>query len=196
MSAGRREFIDHIERYLGTIQRGWNTSPDGEPMDFQIIECLGGQVADARVFSTLGLSDFPLQSAVSNKLIRHELLLIVPESFGERNIPAVLQQLALHALKRKSAYLAGEVLEATNPVFSGKPFYGFCASIPVILPEEFRGYALPDGNGMVFAWMMPITKLEAAYVRMKGADEFETLLEARNADMVDLDRPDYTQMRS
>ena len=163
-------------------------------MDFQVIECLGGQIAQARVFCTLGLSDFPLRSAVSDKIIRQELLIAVPESVGERNIPALLQQLGSNALKRGSAYLAGEVIERGNRVFPGKSFYGFYTAIPVILPEEFRGYRFDDGDEMVFAWMAPITTLEAAYVRSKGWSKFEQLLEARNADLVDLDRPDYTQI--
>ncbi len=194
MSIERKAFIDHIEKYLGTIQTGWKTSPDGQPMDFQVIECLGGQIAQARVFSTLGLSDFPLRSAVTDKIIRHELLIAVPESFGERNIPALLQQLGSDALKRGSAYLAGEVIERSGPIFSGKPFQAFYTAIPIILPEEFRGYTFDDGSQMVFAWMAPITMLEAAYVRSKGWSKFEQLLEARNADLVDLDRPDYTQI--
>lgn len=194
MSDERKGFVDHIEKYLGRIQRGWKTSPDGEPIDFSVIECMGGQIAQARVFSTLGLSDFPLRSAVSDKIIRHELFIAVPESFGERNIPALLQQLGLNALKNHYAYLAGEVIERGNPIFSGKPFYAFYTAIPVILPEAFRGYTFDDGDEMVFAWMVPITNLEAAFVRTRGWGIFEQLLEARNADLVDLDRPDYTQI--
>lgn len=191
MSIERKGVIEHIEHYFGPIQHGWKTSPDGAPMDFQVVECLGGKIARARVFSTLGLSDFPLRSAVSDKMIRHELLIAVPDSFGDRNIPAVLQQLASDALKKGSPYLRGEVIERGNPIFSGKPFYGFYTAIPVILPEESRGYKFGDGDQMVFAWMVPITKLEGAYLRSKGWSKFEALLEARNADLVDLDRPDY-----
>jgi len=193
MSLERKAFIDHIEKYLGPIQRGWKTSPDGDLMKFQVIQCLGGQIAQARVYCTLGLSDFPLRSAASDKLIRQELLMAVPESFGERNVPALVQQLGLEVLKRESAYLAGEVIERYNPIFSGKPFYAYYTAIPIILPEEFRTYTFDDGDQMVFAWMVPITKLEAAYARSKGWDKFETLLEGKNADLVDLDRPDYTQ---
>src|SRR6266568_8796130 len=165
MAIERKVFIDHIEKYLGVIQHGWKASPDGKPMDFQVIECLGGQVTDARVFCTLGLSDFPLRSAVSEKLIRHELLIAAPESFGERNIPALLQQLGSDALKRESAYLCREVIERSNPIFSGKPFCAFYTAIPVILPKEFRTYTDSNGDEIVFAWMVPITKLEASYVR-------------------------------
>src|SRR5215471_1203614 len=194
MSVERKAFIDHIEKYLGKIQGGWKTTPDGNPMGFQIIECWGGQIPKARAFSTLGLSDFPLRSAVSEKIIRHELLMAVPDSFGERNVPAVLQQLGSNALERKSAYLAGEVVELGNPIFSGLPFYAFYTAIPVVLPEQFRSYAFEDGERMVFAWMVPITKLEAAYVRRQGWSRFEALLEGQKADLVDLNRPDYTQI--
>lgn len=194
MSVERTAFIDHIEKYLGAIQHGWKTSPDGEPMKFQVIECLGGELAQARVFSTLGLSDFPLRSAASDKLIRHELLIAVPDSFEHRNIPAVLQQLASDVLKRESAYLRGEVVERNNPIFSGKPFHAFYAAIPIILPEKFGTFLFGGGDQAVFVWMVPITKLEASYVRSKGWSKFEALMEGHKADLVDLDRPDYSQI--
>jgi hypothetical protein len=118
----------------------------------------------------------------------------VPHAFGERNVPAVLQQLAAQALQRKSAYLRGEVVERSNPIFSGGRFHAFYAAIPVILPDDFRIYTSDNGEQAVFVWMVPITKLEAAYVRTKGWSSFEALLEAQNADLVDLQRPDFTQM--
>src|SRR4051794_13670074 len=135
MSIERSALVDHMEKYLETIQRGWKASPDGYPMKFQIVECLGGRISQARVFSTLGLSDFPLRSSVSEKTIRQELLIAVPESFGRRNIPPVLQQLGSTAIDRGFAFLRGEVVERSNPIVSGKPFYGFYTSIPITLPE-------------------------------------------------------------
>lgn len=70
----------------------------------------------------------------------------------------------------------------------------FYTSIPITLPEEFRTYTFDHGDQMIFAWMIPITKPEAAYVRSKGWEKFERLLEAQNADLVDLDRLDYTRV--
>jgi len=195
-SAGRKDFITHIERYLGPIQRGWSKTPDGHSMGFQIAECFGGKVDRTHIYCTIGLSDYPLPSAVSNKTIRHELMVAVPDAFDASNVIGVLHQLASIALKRNSAFLRGEVIEGASLVFQHKPFNGFYITMPVILPEDFNTYTFKDNlcgtcdHGM-FAWLVPITKSEAGFVREKGWEKFEELLESKKADLIDLNRPSY-----
>ena len=84
-------------------------------------------------------------------------------------------------------------MEGSTAIFAKRQFYAFYVTVPVILPRESWSYTFDDGEQAIFAWLVPITKLEAAYVRNKGWDKFESLLEAKNADLVDLDRPDYAQ---
>ena len=113
--SGSPSLIAHIEHYLGRIQAGWTKSPDGKTLGFQVVKCAGDSYLEhVRAFCTVGLSHYPFKSRVSKKLIRQELLILVPEAFGDRNVPVVLQQLASAALVHRSPYLCGEVIERRN----------------------------------------------------------------------------------
>src|SRR4051812_27127492 len=102
--------IDHIESYLGEVGQGWSLDPDGSKQPFQVVECKGRGLQGVNAFCTLGLSDQALASRMSKKEIRHELFMIAPETFGEGNIPGILQQLGAEALRKNSAYLRGDVI--------------------------------------------------------------------------------------
>ena len=188
MAKSAKSLIDHIEKYLGRIDVGWTRSPQGEKLGFQVVKCLGGQLEHARAFCTVGLSNFRLRSNVSDKLIRQELLILLPESCEDQNIPAVLQQPGSAALTHESAFLCGEIIERSNPVFRNRPFYAFVAAVPVLLPDDFSVYTDENGNDIVFAWMVPITKTEADFVRREGWDKLENILIDQGADLLDIDR--------
>ena len=79
--------IEHYEKYLGTIQHGWSQDANGIEMPFQVIECQGGTIPEIAAFATLGLSKYELISPHSTKLIRHELFLAAPVTFGTKNLP-------------------------------------------------------------------------------------------------------------
>ena len=147
-----------------------------------------GYMAQTNAFCTVGLSYYPLLSRVSDKTIWQELLILTPESFGERNIPAVLQQLGSAGLTHRSAFLCGEFIERENAIFGDLPFYGFVAAIPVTLPDEFSTYTAKDGRQIIFAWMVPVTKAEAAIVRKEGWGKLEDMFVAQETDLVALDR--------
>ena len=190
MATIQRSLSDHIEQYLGTIQCAWVKSDEGKEIPFHVLKCSGGQVDQATAFATIGLSNFPLMplAADQEQMIRHELLILTPTSFGNRNIPALLQQLGLDALKRNTGYVRGEVVEREGLLFKGAPFSAFYVAPPNILPDEFAVYTPDPGHRIVFAWMVPITKAEAQFVRAHGWNKFEDALEAEGADMVDFDR--------
>jgi hypothetical protein len=187
-SSQERGLVGHIEAYLGTIECGWSRSPDGQNLRFQVAKCVGGQIEEAVCFTTLGLSDHPLPSFASKKKIRHELFIAAPVSFGDRNIPAILQQIASDSLFHRSAMLCGEVIARPNPVFGGKPFTGFCAAIPSLLPEQFATWRDTDGAEVVFVWMVPLTQPEIDFVRREGWRKLEDISVARQVDLVDMDR--------
>lgn len=70
---------EHLEAFAGEIIGGWSSDADGTKLPFQIVQTAGG--LGTTTFATLGLSKFPLPgSRVGRepKLIRHELLMIVP----------------------------------------------------------------------------------------------------------------------
>jgi hypothetical protein len=188
MAKSAKSLIDHVEKYLGRIDGGWTHSPEGEKLGFQVVKCLGGRVEQARAFCTVGLSNFQLRSHVSDKLIRQELLILLPESCEDQNIPAVLQQLGNAALDHKAAFLCGEIIERSNPIFRNQPFYAFVAAVPALLPDDFSTFTDKNDNDIVFAWMVPITKTESDFVRREGWSRLEDIFIDQGTDLLDINR--------
>jgi hypothetical protein len=183
-----KDFIEHIERYLGTIEHGWTKSPSGKSMPFQIIECRGGVVRGAAAFMTLGLGQTELSSRVTQKLIRQELLITVRAVDATVGVPSLLQQVASDALTRREAYLRGDVIGPRGTIFEGSTMEAFYVTMPTYYPESFSTFEESAGCGRIIAWLLPITSKEAEYVRSRGWSEFETLLEKENPDLLNLNR--------
>src|SRR5262245_55862177 len=100
---------NHLESFLGPIDVAWKDA-DGAAWPFYVVRFRGGPIADTVTYSTLGLSDTPLPSPVSAKLIRHELLVMVRPAFADRNIPALLHQVGTEAISQNRPYLRGDLL--------------------------------------------------------------------------------------
>jgi hypothetical protein len=130
-----RSLIEHYEQYLGTVRHGWSRSPDGAEMPFQVVECRGGVLPGVAAFTTVGISRYELKSSVSAKVIRQELLLAAPVSFGARNIPGLLQQIGGEAINRGLAYLRGEVIGPRGRLFEKKDFKPSMSRSPYIFPK-------------------------------------------------------------
>jgi hypothetical protein len=110
--------VEHLENHLGLIQAGWKDS-DGTPWPFQVLRFTGGPIADAVTYTTLGLSDNSLPSAVSAKQVRHELVFMARPAFCDRNIPAVLHQVGVETIRSASALLRGDVLGPRGALIEG-----------------------------------------------------------------------------
>jgi hypothetical protein len=178
--------FQHIERYLGSINASWIETLEGDRCAFQIVRCTG-RVLDTTFFCTLGLSShrFPHGSG----LIRHELLIAVPKTFGTRNIPPLLQQLGTIALNRNTPLLIGEVMMGKNEVFAGWSFRGFYASHPSVIEDDaFAECIREDGQQVQFVWMAPLYQREIEFFRQHGPGHLEDLFVEKQIDLVDLNR--------
>ena len=182
------KLVEHLEKHLGRIEKGWDRTPDRDDIPFQVIACRGGAHAGVRAFSTLGLSSQGLRSAVSEKVIHQELFLAVPETFGEANLPALLQQVGLEAIEANLAYLRGDVIGPRGPLLDGKTFEALYVAMPVYFPDSFGACRLSDSVTVVIAWLIPITKREAAFVARQGWGAFEDRLVRTDPNLFDLDR--------
>jgi hypothetical protein len=174
--------IAHVETFLGSIECGWKVENALHP--FQIVKCsLDKEVA----LCTLGLSDLPLSSRVSEKKIRHELLFMFKGS-EPKNSSAVLQEIALSAASHNSAFLYGEVISRKGTAFPGTNFTAFCAISPAILPDEFAVFRNGQFGSVVFVWMVPITSSECTYIREHGWSQLESIFIDKGTDLTDLGR--------
>jgi hypothetical protein len=179
--------IEHLESHLGQIEAGWKDS-DGTRWPFQVVKFSGGPIANTVTYSTLGLSDTPLASPVSPKEIRHELILMARPEFCDRNIPAILHQIGMEAIRRGRPYLRGDLIGPRGTLILDTGMEALYLSPPAYLPEAFATYKSPEGVLCVFAWLVPVTSFEADFVKKKGWEAFEDRLASVNPDLLDLNR--------
>jgi len=182
------ELVEHLERYLGPIQEGWSIDADGLKLPFQVVRFDQGSGSGTISFSTLGLSRHALPSPASRQLIRHELLLLAPDSLRAGPIPSLLQQVALETLASGRALLRGDVLGPRGPLVPGSSMEAFYVGMPVYFPDEFATCEV-EGESVVIAWLIPISRSEAAFVTEHGWPAFEERLVATDPDLTDVDRP-------
>ena len=182
--------VQHLESYLGTVRCGWKELPDGQAAQYQVVEYEGlPTISGSVAYSTLGLSDVPLPPLPrTGQLIRHELVFLARKSFGRRNIPGLLQQVAQEALIRNRAYLCGDVIGPRGALFDESTLEALYVTNPVYLPDDFAACTLPTGEVAVIAWLVPITRSESEYVRSVGWRRFEDTLVAVDPDLLDFNR--------
>ncbi len=164
---------EYLERYLGEIQEGWTRDVDGNNMPFQILRFGRGSGPGTLSFSTLGLSAYGLQSPTTGREIRHELLMIVPESFASGPVPGLLQQVGIEALTSGRALLRGDVIGSRGPLVRGSAMEALYVGMPVYLPDDFATY-VSDDLSAVIAWLIPISQHEASYVAREDGSRSRT----------------------
>jgi len=189
--------FEHVERHLGPVNASWMETLDGEKCPFQVVRC-SHRVADTTFFCTLGLGNHPFRDmpgtgrdmpGTVKDPLRHELLIAVPNYFGTRNIPPLLQQLGSIAISRNKPFLKGEIIRGKNPVFTEWPFRGFYVSHPCVVSDDaFAECVREDGKTVTFVWMAPVYQLEIDFVRKYGSSRLEDMFIDRNVDLVDLNR--------
>jgi hypothetical protein len=177
--------LDHLEQHLGPIEEGWSTNASGFKLPFIVARLPGGPLEDMKVFATAGLSDHLLTSRVSSKVIRQELAFVVQASFGDRNIPGLLQQVGMNALEKHTAYLRGDVVGPYGRLFDVGEMEALYVGIPVCLPPSFESFTRKDGEITVMAWVVPISASESAFVRRNGWEAFEDELARLQPDLSD-----------
>ena len=164
---------DHIELHCGRIHRGWSGTSVGEDWPFQIIEMRGGSLAGISVFSTLGLSKYPLLNYAKHTSIQQELIFVSQTQTGERNIPALLLDLGTEAVNSGRAYTIKTLVgPRQSNVVVGTGFSALYLTTPGCLPDSF-GIFNGVREGKVFIlWAIPVFYDEAAYIQHYGGDKF------------------------
>lgn len=176
--------IAHFERVLGPVHTGWSHGPDGEEMPFQIVRFAGGSDADSAGYVTLGLSRHSLQSPVSDRLIRHELLMLAPDAVAPDLVVSLLLQIGTMSLRSGRALVRGNVIGPAGPVVPESDLTALYVTMPVYFPDEFATYSGADGD-VVVAWLVPISTREADFVSLQGWNAFEDHLVDQDPDLVD-----------
>jgi len=180
--------VEHFERHLGAIEVGWSKSADGVELPFQVVRFKGSIIPGCTAFATVGLSQQPLPSRRSDRDIRHEFVMLVPDRLREGPVPGLLQQVASQVLASESALLRGDVVGPRGPLFAMSRMEALYAAVPVYLPDDFASCEIEDGTDVAIVWLVPISRSEAEYVNGRGWDAFEERLVEVDPDLTDVDR--------
>jgi hypothetical protein len=178
------EVVHHLEKFLGETVGGWHSAD----WNFYVLEFPHVPFRNCTALATAGLSELALQSSVSAKEVRHELVLVFDKSHGPGNLPSVLHQVGMEAVERKRPYLRGDVIGPRDPLVDGTQMTGLYVTLPTFAPDGFANVEANDASQRIFAWLIPITTGEAAFVRDQGWSAFEDVLERVGPDLFDLRR--------
>lgn len=184
MNRSPTNLIDHVETHLGKMRDGFVASlSDGTPI--QVGNFPDRPFPNAITSISFGLSERALQ-APSGKKIRHELLMI-GRSGSEGSLSDVILAVANIIAGRGRPLLQGEVIGPAGPVVPGATVEALYATNPGYFPEEMEVWEGASGP-VVFAWLIPVTPAEAAYVELNGRARFEDEFWDANPDILDFSR--------
>lgn len=179
------QLVEHLESYLGEIDVGWTTAADGADVPFSVVRFSAIEtLPDCAVFSTLGLSRFPLPARRTGKRINHELMMMVPERLRTGPVPGLLQQLGSEVITSGSPLLRGDVVGPRGSLFAESVMQALYAALPVYLPDSFA-----EIDHIAIVWMVPISRKEAEFVVRHGWQTFESLLVDSAPDLIEVARP-------
>ena len=173
--------IDHLESYLGTIERGW-----GE-LKLQVAKFAGAPDKGVSTFCTLGLSRTPLPMR-DGRLVRQELLMSVAARYQDSAVAGFLLAFSEYVLSKNRALLRGDVVGPAAPLIPGVLASAVYCAMPVFFPDEFATFRGSDPP-TVLVWLVPQPAAEAEFARRVGWDRYETTLEEGEVDFWNLDRP-------
>lgn len=184
------DLITHLESEFGEIKHGWDRFPEGGKWPFQVISLGNGRYNGISTFSTLGLSNYLLNSPVSSKNIQQELFLMVPNSYGYKNIPSLLNDIGSFAIENKKAFLRGYIVDCYSGIaLIHTNFTAFYVSPPVYFPDSFASFSsISDETVIAICWLIPIYEEEKVFIKNNGWEKFEEVIENANPNFFDINR--------
>lgn len=176
--------IEHAEKFLGNISRGWSSKPSSDGLQVVCFENAPFEAVDT--FMTAGLSHHDLRIS-DNKTVRQELILPVASTGLSEMLVSLLLFIGELILRNHVALLRGQVIRLPRDAAERLGFDALYCAIPVFLDDDFATF-----NGSqpptVIAWVIPIYKSEADYVDAYGWSKFEDMLEEKDPDLFSLER--------
>lgn len=176
--------IEHVEKFLGKISRGWKEQLSSDGLQVVCFENMPFEYVDS--FLTVGLSHHELRVSVE-KGVRQELILPVSGRGSNEMIVSLLLFICGLILKDHRALLRGQVIRLPKDVAMELGFDAVYCAIPVFMDGKFATF-----NGSqpptVIVWIIPIYGSEADYIDAYGWDQFEELLEEKDPNLFTLER--------
>ncbi|HDY7675741.1 TPA: suppressor of fused domain protein [Vibrio vulnificus] len=180
--------VQHVENYLGTIDRGWKDHQSENNLQIvSFVDCPGETVS---TFVSLGMSTEELKMGDS-RTVRQEIVFSAYTIFNSNLIVSFLISLCEGILGRGKAVLRGEVIPLSPELAQKIGFEFVYCTIPIFFEDDFRIYD-ETSPSTVMVWVLPIYRSEADYIGRKGWERFEDLLEEKDPDLCLLGRESIT----
>ena len=179
------DLVAHLETYLGPIRGGWTEDGRGVPLPVPVVWFADAPEPGVVTLATLGLSRHRLPSG--QKDVRLELVLSVESRFRSDRLLGALTAVGEEVVARHRPLLRGDVVPMGDGLVAGSPLDTFYIAPPVMLPDAFAVLGATEPP-TVFAWMVPITSVEAGLVESRGWRWFEDLLVQQQPNLFDLER--------
>ena len=179
--------IAHLEAYLGEM-RGGTPGDESTPDRVQVATFAPDSPFEgATTLVTLGLSQYHLDQP-SGAGIHQELLMHFRTQNEPGNAAGVLFQVAAELIARGTGLTRGEVIGPRGRLFGSGDTTALLAAAPGYLPDDFA-ICRESTRTIALVWLVPITTIEAHFVRAHGWRAFEDALVAADPDLADIGRP-------
>jgi hypothetical protein len=175
----------HYRRFLGKpSHRTEIPLPGGEKFSIEEFErqpCEG-----ASTLVSFGLAERQAKQALHHN---HELLFCCQQRFVSLDLAKVIGSIVTKVIQTGKPLFRGDVLGPAGPLLPGVPVEALYVCPPSYFKEPFFKFQASDDVDVHILWLIPIHRGEAEWVRQRGWSEFESLLQAKNPDLLDLKRP-------
>lgn len=189
---GVEGLVEHLERHLGPLAGVWDADPDGNELPFQIVHYLpqpgGGVPPGTEVFTTLGLSDYPL----GDRAVRIELLTIARLGMTSGSVPPILHHAGVLPLDADAAPQLGDTYRQVPGLAEVSPMDALYVGRPLYQQPGFS----PFDNGAArvhLLWLIPVYDVEAEFVDEEGWQAFEQLMWDLDVDPTDFVREPWIE---
>ena len=185
--------LDHLERALGELHSTTVVEEVGRLGSIGVLRFTDVPVAGAVTYVTFGLSRAELH-VDPERHVRLELMLSL-EDEEEPFAPTVwLVMLAEHFGDGGVAPRHAEV-HRVGPLADGSALEGFALVPPVRFGGDFARLELPDDVPVDILELIPLSTVEAGFVRAHGWDEFVDVIRRNDPNLLDLRRPPLLERR-
>lgn len=179
----------HLTRHLGSLSGAWSRDQAGAPLGFQVVEFTPGRIDGAVIYSTVGLSDYVLDSTGADGRFRLELIMVAPKRLRGSMLPFVLGDYGRLVLSRRELPELGAIVRHVPVLAELSTMSALYLRRPPHFPPDFARFRHGD-LAVNIDGLLPVSEAEATFVDAEGWAAFEKLINGRDDfDPIDYDRP-------
>lgn len=175
---------EHYRRYLGQASSGYSATLSEHPSGaYDIVQYQDTPWEGAITLATCGMSELDLH------MFRQELVLVCYRQFLSSDLILSIAGVVEMVARTRHPLLQGQVLAPApvEPLTADTAMTGLYSSVPTYFPDEFQ---LVEGEGLKIdvGWLIPVYSTEIRWIEQNGWRAFESLLEEKDPDVMDLAR--------